>query len=175
MDVELANAIERGSLEGVDAALMRGASLDADPMEGLLPLHRAVIAQNVAITVRLLTVGACPARVDDSGTNALDLAATLDDVRVVAALVAFDAPLDGRSDEGYTPLMSAAGRSPEIAALLIAAGADVDAVNDEGRTALDEAVALGDLQTAELIVRSRKEPRPQVNAAAVRRPASSSS
>ncbi|MEQ9496324.1 MAG: ankyrin repeat domain-containing protein [Deltaproteobacteria bacterium] len=151
-DCELADAIERGALDDVTRALQRGASFEPDPVDGVLPLHRAIIAQHVEIVSHLCASGADPSRADDNGANALDLAATLDSVAVVAVLVAYGAPLNGRGDEGYTPLMSAAGRSFEIATLLVSMGADLKALNDDGRTALQEALALGDLATADLIL-----------------------
>lgn len=151
-DCELADAIGRRCVESVERAIERGASFRPDPIEAVLPLHRAITEQDEAIVLRLLQAGADPRFQDDHGANALDLAATLDSVNIVAMLIAFGAPLDGRADEGYTPLMSAAGRSPQIAMLLVSMGADLGAVNDDGRTALEEALALGDFETAQVIL-----------------------
>ncbi len=179
VDCELADAIERGELPDVERALRRGASFGPDPREGVLPLHRAVIQQDESIVFELLCAGADPSQADDNGANALDVAATLDSVAIVATLIAFGAPLDGRSDEGYTPLMSAAGRSPKIAMLLVSMGADVRAISEDGKTALGEALSLGDLETARVIfaaldAAAAKTPVNDAAGRRTRRPASSS-
>ena len=132
-----------GHFEVVDALLDAG--VDPNPTDWIEtpPLVGAAAQGHEHIVARLLEAGAYV----DGGTGftALEEAVVHRHVRVVRRLLAADADVDRRNEDGGTALMLAAatGCLP-IVQLLVEAGADVNIVTD-GEAALSCAAAYGHL------------------------------
>lgn len=95
----------------------------------------------------LLLSGCDPARkaTRSADTDQLFTAINAGKPEIVRTLLATSKPdINGRDDNGNTPLIVAAGAGhDDIVATLLAAKADLKAKNDLGKTALDMAIAGG--------------------------------
>lgn len=140
----LLDAVERGDLPGIAAAIAAGADPRAiDYEEGCSPLELAAGLGHPAAVRALLEAGA-PV---DRGLvqSPLGAAASQGHLVVIEALLAAGAAVDAPGEDAQTPLMSAAaaGALPAVERLL-EAGADPDRRSAHGDTALGLAALSGE-------------------------------
>lgn len=77
------------------------------------------------------------------------------DINEVQKAITGGADVNGKSCEGYTPLMQTASKNRlETAKLLIDKGANVDSQDDYGKTALIRAASLNKLEMVKLLIKS---------------------
>ena len=80
-------------------------------------------------------------------------ASAVGDIEAVKQHIAAGMDMDGKNENGMTPLFGAAFNGhKEVAELLIAAGADVNAKDEGGETPLLYAVTFGHKEIAELLI-----------------------
>ena len=106
------------------------------------PLHRAVVANDLAAVKQLIDQGAQIEARDQIGTTPLMIAAQLSSTpEIVQLLLDNKAQIEARNKDGLTPLMFAASNSstPEIVQLLIDKGANALAKCKTGKKAIDYA------------------------------------
>lgn len=102
---------------------------------GESPLMIAALRGNLELCKRLVARGA---QVNHDGWSALHYAASGPNVAVIDFLLQQGANLEGRSPNGTTPLMMAAGYGSEQAVdRLLAARAEIRATNEQGLSAVD--------------------------------------
>ena len=140
--VPLYAALQAGSLKVADALWQHPAlQLDAANATGETPLMMAALRGQLAWCQRLIGRGV---PVDRKGWAPLHYAASGPEPRVVAWLLERGAALEGRSPNGSTALMMAAGYGSEASVeLLLTRGADPKLRNDLGLTAADFAHRAG--------------------------------
>jgi ankyrin repeat protein/CheY-like chemotaxis protein len=160
-------AAENGRERAAAILLEAGADPNAQGRHAPSALHLAVKSDHAGLVKLLLGHGADPGQRGDSSLTPLESAAALGSVEAVnclithggsasclaaalrlaavagktaavGALLVAAAPLEGRDDDGFTPLMLAAlnGRLDTLR-LLLDAGADIRAVSGNGMSALD--------------------------------------
>jgi ankyrin repeat protein len=118
---------------------------------GESPLMIAALRGDLDWCKRLVARGA---QVNHDGWSALHYAASGPNPAVLAWLLTLGANVEGRSPNGTTPLMMAAGYGPEEAVeRLLAAKAEIRATNEKGMSAVDFARMSG---RAPLTVRLEK-------------------
>lgn len=92
-------------------------------------------AKDPAILRALLQSGFDPDARDEDGRTLL---MNTHDVELARVLLEFGAAANARDTQGgYTPLMLASRKEPDMVSLLTESGADVHAIDDHGRTVLD--------------------------------------
>ena len=80
------------------------------------------------------------------------------DLEQVQACISGGSNLNGKNDQGTTPLMLATFRGhSSVVAALVAAEADVDATNNNGVTALDFATEIGHTVISEMFSNKKKQ------------------
>ena len=144
-DAGLISAIKAADVEGVRAALARGADVTAPEADGTTPLHWAAHANDRAIVDLLLAAGADATAANRYGIHPISLACTNGSATIVAQLLDAGADPNTVATEGETALMTAARTgSRELVDLLLDRGADVTAAETwRGQTALTWAAAEG--------------------------------
>lgn len=125
----LHEAVRRSDLAGVDAAIERGADVNAPTRYGVTPLGLAALNGNAAIIHRLLDAGANPNAATPGGETALMTAARVGRVDAVTLLLDRGAAVDAKtSPRQQTALVWAVTENhPAVVRLLVARGADVNA------------------------------------------------
>ena len=144
-DAGLINAIKAVDIEGVRAALARGADVTAAEPDGTTPLHWATYGNEPAIVELLLEAGADVAAANRYGVLPISLASTNGNAVIAEQLLDAGADPNTIAAEGETALMTAARTgSHELVELLLDRGADVNAAETwRGQTALMWAAAEG--------------------------------
>ncbi|GMN38168.1 hypothetical protein TIFTF001_007403 [Ficus carica] len=167
-------AAARGHVEALKFLLSIGANADLADDRGWTPLHYSSSAGHRDAVETLLEHCNAKYAVDGEGKTAFSLAAEnghaellpllrlndalhrasrLDDVGGVKSCLAEGAAVDGRDQNGWTPLHRAAFKgSVECARVLLGHGAPVDAVDDAGYTPLHCAVEAGHAAVAMLLI-----------------------
>lgn len=135
----------------ITALAAAGAELDARDERGNTPLHRSWSNDNLAVSRRLLELGADPLARNDQGQVAdpdncrnwtAPEFARGGNVEAIAACVASGADLNARGERGNTRLHYAvADEDSTVVAWLLDAGADVNAANHGNETPLHRAAA----------------------------------
>jgi ankyrin repeat protein len=135
----LVDAAHKGDLDGVRAALSRGADINAiSPKRLHTAIEAAVFDRHADVVAELLRQGADPNAFENE--SALGLAASSGDVAILKMLLSAGADVNRGSFVGETPLMAAALTGElECARLLLEAGADVNAKSAMGKVPLSEA------------------------------------
>jgi len=101
----------------------------------------------------LLTTIAAVVLVGCGPSMSIHDAAAVGDIEAVKQHIAAGMDIDGKDENGMTPLFGAAFNGhKEVAELLIAAGADVNAKDEGGETPLLYAVTFGHKEIAELLI-----------------------
>ena len=145
----LADAVQHGDAEGVQALLKKKIDVNASQPDGATALHWAAYRSDAESAATLILAGANVNAKNKYGVTPLALAADQGDAAVLGILLKAGAnPNDPINfvNSGETPVMHAA-RSAKVDAvkLLVRAGADVNAKeNWNGQTALMWAAADGD-------------------------------
>lgn len=152
---ELCSAITAGDAKGVASALDKGARLDRDcPEQMLPPLLHAVEAGKVEIVSLLLDRGA-DVNQKDSGVSATPMhyAVANHNAAMVKLLAKRGGNPNALTDEGLSPLAFVLmdAEDDATAQALLEAGADANAVNEQGDTLLDTALAKGYKKVAALL------------------------
>ena len=144
-DTGLINAIKAVDVDGVRAALARGADVTAAEADGTTPLHWAAYTNESAIVESLLEAGADASAVNRYGMRPISLASINGNAVIAEQLLDAGADPNTVAAEGETALMTAARTgSHELVELLLDRGADVNAAETwRGQTALMWAAAEG--------------------------------
>lgn len=145
-----------------------GAELDARDARGNTPLHRSWSNDNLAVSRRLLELGADPLARNDQGQVAdpdncrnwtAPEFARGGNVEAVAACVASGADLNARDERGNTRLHHAvADEDSTVVAWLLDAGADADAANDRNQTPLHRAAPRSDRNIVMMLLEAGADP-----------------
>jgi Ankyrin repeats (3 copies)/Ankyrin repeats (many copies) len=151
----LHEAVRRNDMEGLQACLSLGASINAVDQEGLSPLHLAMKLDRVETAGKLVKMGASLEALPPLGRSAAHVAVEMDAVPWIGRLKKLGAPLDLPDAAGFTPLHRAilGGTQPMIDALL-AAGASPGPQGAKGHTALGVALRAGRYPVVEQLVAS---------------------
>lgn len=141
-DVELlVNAAYKGDIDGVRAALSRGADINGisdTPSIFHTAISAAVFERHAEVVAYLLQHGADPNAFENE--SALSTAAGDGNVAILKMLLSAGADVNRGSAVRETPLMAAAITGEvECARLLVEAGADVNAKSAMGKVPLSEA------------------------------------
>lgn len=140
----LQDAVEAGGLDGVSAAIARGADLEVRSGDGRTPLVVATKTRQTAIAVRLLEAGADPNAQDDMRDSAFLYAGAEGLDEILTATLEHGADVASTNRFGGTALIPASEHGHvSTVEILIAAGVPLDHVNNLGWTALHEAIVLG--------------------------------
>jgi hypothetical protein len=144
MDRRLRDAVKRGDVAGIAAALLAGA--DPNACEGtscFTPLQRAAQYGHVAAITALLAAGALMDGASSNGTTALMVAAVEGHTAAVHALLAAGADVHRANDGGFTALHLATRWSYlDAGRALVEAGARADVRNKCGKRPIDLVRAL---------------------------------
>lgn len=147
MDARLIAAADRGDLDAVRRAHLRGASVRAKDAQGRTALIAAAYGNHLRVARFLLTAGADP-NVKDETVQSPYLISTAevgDDPRLLNLTIANGAIINSKDSFNGTGLIRAADRGyPRVVARLLREDIDIDHVNRLGWTALHEAIILGD-------------------------------
>lgn len=155
---ELLDAIERGDVEGVKAAVDKGADLQGTIIENYTALALAVDRGHGDIVKTLIAAGSDVNAEAGWYPTALFLAASRGDVPVMKILIENGADVHAEGMFGETALMLVV-HHVEAVQLLLDSGADPNAANrDEGWTALMLAVRDGDLEVVKLLLEAGADP-----------------
>jgi uncharacterized protein len=179
LDDALLRAARNGDSRGLEAALKKGADVNArvvlpdaqsdeereargnwDEEAGGTPIVLAAAAGHTATVERLLKAGAEIDAVDERGWSALMRAAYFGNTDTVLALIRSGAAVDTREkDGGATALHFAARQSrPETVKMLLEAGADPNSPLQNGWTPLMWAVERGDGESVRLLLDAGANP-----------------
>ncbi len=144
--VSLFSIIYGGSPEDIQAAINKGAKVNATRSEGTPLILAAAYNKNPEVITVLIKAGAdLNARDPNYGATALHWAATYNpNPDVISALLEAGAAINARNTrEDMTPLIWAAVKTtnPEIILRLLKAGADATLRVKDGKSALDYAKA----------------------------------
>lgn len=136
-DAALIRAVNLADKADYDAALAKGANVNAQSPEGMTPLMMAVIADKPLLIRDLLKRGADVNCGDKKGNTPLHIAVGKRYTDSLRVLLEYPVLTDPHGSYGRTPLMDAARLGhPEAVELLLLEGADVNAVDEMGRTPL---------------------------------------
>ena len=134
---EFHDAVWKDDLEGIKAALRKGAEMDVKNTEGHIALSIASMRGNREVAKFLIDNGAEIETKDKNGATPLMHAAQRNKEGVVELLLDNYAEVDAQDEEGRTALMAAASECGiSVIGILIDNGAKVDARDKKGRTAL---------------------------------------
>lgn len=149
----LISAIQASSAVKVQAALAKGANVNAFDANGSTPLMQACAAAGPEVVSLLLGKGADVNARDKDGFSSLSIAAYAGKNTAAELLLAKGADVNAADAKGRTPLMGAAysGRGP-IVQLLLAKGADVQAKDAEDFTALMVAAGAGNIENVRTLL-----------------------
>lgn len=148
-------ALHRATCEGhkevVEVLLAGGADVNAKTKRGWTPLHTAAsesLQDVYVIIVDEVAYVTKPLR-RSSGTSPHGARSQRE---VVELLLAKEAEVNARANDGETPLhLAAEGGDKEVVQLLISKGAKVNTRNDRGETSLHLAVIYGNHEVADLL------------------------
>lgn len=151
--INLAEAIQRGDVDMVDALTRDKAVASGRGMSGTWPLQMAI--GKPALVATLLRNGADPCQVDDEGSTAFHLAAQSGDVTSVRAIHALMGDIDRPDSNGDTALHLAVSRQHNVVVQeLLSVGADCQWRNRSSETPLHRAASNG-MQVAAGIILTR--------------------
>jgi ankyrin repeat protein len=160
-DGALLEAACADNLEGVTAALAKGAKIDATDSRGWTPLIYAAKLGHARTALYLIDHGADVNRrtFTDIGSTTLGFATEGNHIEVVEAMLKRRANINGRAKDGLTALCFAASQGQlEMAQFLISKGADVNMLGpkDEhgARSPLMCAACTGQIPLMELLLTS---------------------
>ena len=124
------------------------------------PLLQAAEHGQTAAAISLLDLGANANALDSSGTTALELAASGNNIRLLIALIKRGAVVDARSGvNGWTALQCAAGfNRPAAISALVRFGADVNNRDNVGDTPLMTACSLGHIDCVQQLLAGGADP-----------------
>jgi hypothetical protein len=128
--------------------------LDENGRDGFTPLQLACYFGHEDIVTFLLNQGADVNLVAQNGTKiqAVHAAAASGNLNILRQLLEHGANVNGRQQNGFTPLHTAAdNNNPNMAQLLIEFGADPNLANDSGQTPTDLAKTKGHEQMLSLL------------------------
>jgi len=132
-----------GTPQSVQAAIRKGADVNAVDKDGMTPLMWAAYNnRNPEVITTLLKAGAdINATVSAGGTALMWAAQSNQNPEVITTLLKAGADINARNQSGLTALMYAAHKNenPEMIIALLKAGADAKAKDSAGRTAFDHA------------------------------------
>ncbi len=147
MDARLIAAADRGDIDAVRRAHLRGASVRARDPQGRTALIAAAYGNHLRVARFLLEAGADPNAKDETVQSAylISTAEVGDDPRLLNLTIANGAIINSKDSFNGTGLIRAADRGyPRVVARLLREDIDIDHVNRLGWTALHEAIILGD-------------------------------
>ncbi len=152
----LLEAVRRGEPAAVDAAIAKGADVNARQGDGATALHWAVHHDDREMVAKLLRAGADAKAANELGVTPLMLACLNASPRMVDVLLEAGANPDAAAPGRETPLMVGSWTgSGEVVRLLIAAGADVNAKEaSRQQTALMWAASERHAEIVRLLVQS---------------------
>ena len=134
---QLTGAALRGDERGMDAALARGAAIEASGRDGLTPLLVTLLNFDPAAFAALLRRGANPNRAAANGESAITVAAIMPDRAYLEAVLRHGGHPDTRDARQRTPLILAIQRRrADNVRLLLESHADVNASDSRGDTPL---------------------------------------
>ncbi len=153
-------AIARGTLEDVKRFVFaEPRSVEHGRMEGLSPLHQALMRGKAEIAIFLIQSGADGNRKDRSGRTPLHLAVERNLPAAAAALLAAKADPGALDTTGWTPLHHAAAKNQkEMVGALLRGGAGPNTLSERGGTALHEAAASGGGEVIQLLLDAGCDP-----------------
>jgi ankyrin repeat protein len=157
-DEALLRSAGMGLVDGIEAALERGARVDAADARGHTALMKAAErGHKEAIRLLLLRKADVRRLAADGRTTALGLA--VGDFDTARLLLEGGAPADTQGTRGNTALIGAAdsGRIDRVA-FLLQRGASVDVKNDDGNTALYFAATSGQVEAVKLLLQKGADP-----------------
>ncbi|KAF7502109.1 hypothetical protein GJ744_007110 [Endocarpon pusillum] len=152
----LLEKVRVGNGEAVQHLLEEGADLRASDPDGRTALHLAVNIKDESLIQLLLENGADVEAAARNGSKPLYLAATSGNDAVVKLLLQFNANVESFNIETETTALYQAVDNQHIAVTrtLLERGADVDRRNPNGHTPLFSAVIHGNLELAQLLLKS---------------------
>jgi ankyrin repeat protein len=162
----LADAVQRGDTQAVQALLKNGADVNAPQSDGATALHWAAYLDQVDTAALLIRAGAKVDTSNDYGMTPLALAAANGNAAIVDRLLEGGADPNGAVRAAETPLMLAA-RTDSVATVkaLLTAGAKIDAKEAwNGQTALMWAAAAGYAPVVQLLIDRHADIRARSNA-----------
>ncbi|KAK7907945.1 hypothetical protein PG985_015248 [Apiospora marii] len=137
----LHQAVHAHSIDTLEAALRRGADINAGDAQDRTPLHWAAIYNDLLACKRLIRKGASLAIQETHGHTVLHIAARSGHLEVASAVLAAGGLTDAQSKGGATALhLAAAWGHPTVVSLLVDNGADVNAQDSACITPLHAAV-----------------------------------
>ena len=156
------NAAMYGGQAQLQAALDRGASINAKNSDNNTPLHEAAERGNIAAVNFLIEHGADLNARDEDGDTPLHFAADDNQHQVVDALLKAGAVPDPVNEDLETPLFLAAeeGQTESVQLLLASHGVEPNRKNDEGITPGMIARSKGYGAVADMIDRRGAAPAP---------------
>ncbi|WP_404365445.1 ankyrin repeat domain-containing protein [Marinobacter sp.] len=150
-------AVRHGDLDRVQALAGDGASLNTVTEQGT-PLFVAAEAGHARITWFLLSEGASPDLVTESGMTPLMVASLKGHRQIVALLLSAGAGVNAASEAGDTPIFLAAREGNlSVVKALLSAGANVN-VSQGDHSLLMQVVEGGDLLMAEVLLAAGADP-----------------
>ena len=125
---ELLKAADKGDLDKVNSLIKQGANVASKDSEGKTAVYYSVRGRHVAVTERLLELGAPEDLPDHSGVTPLMIASGAGNVELIRLLLTRGARVDGPPGETkVTPLSVASEkREYEAVGMLLKAGAKVE-------------------------------------------------
>lgn len=143
-------------------ALCRPSFAQAPDMSGMYTMAMAASRDKTDDVINMLQAGRSSNVTDDAGETPLCYAAQFGDVRMIQALLYYDAAVDGRDSFGNTALHWAAQKgSTDVMQLLLDAKATVDAQNKQGTTPLMMAAKNGQVMAVRLLLKHGADPSKQ--------------
>jgi uncharacterized protein len=137
--MDLCEIVRFGSTQQVQAAMKKGADVNAPDFSGDTPLLYALrYERDDSFIAFLLKSGADVNAHGQKGSTLLIGAAGHRNLEAIASFIDAGADVNASDNLGYTPLMSSVfNEDPRVQALLLDAGADPMAKNALGQTAFD--------------------------------------
>ena len=151
----LSRAVRVGDVKAAEDLLDAGVNPDLSDRQGATPLqHAASMNQFDAVKV-LLRYHANPNALTSAGrarATPLQYAVELGNVQMASTLIAGGAEVNAKGPRGRTALHFAGSHKLDMLQLLIEKGADVNARDADGDSGLDEAVWIGALDAAAILL-----------------------
>jgi len=128
-------AISKGDMEFCQRLLEAGVDVNEVDYYGNTPIVYAAGVDNPEMWEMLISAGA---DIDAVSSKVLHAAARDGNIRTCEYLIEYGIDVNGKSDEGFTPLHHAAVKDlPEVCKFLREVGADLTAQTDKGYTPID--------------------------------------